>query len=90
MSEIERFGWSGHGMSNYGPPDENSYVRFSDHDAEVTALRATVARLETESAQHYAMAVAMFFSGKVDDVTGTEIRAAAKKIKATIAEQVRT
>jgi len=39
-----------------------------------------IEELKAESAKHYSMAVAMFFSGKVDDVTAAECRAAAHHI----------
>ena len=52
--------------------------------AENEALRQRVAELEVESNKHYAMAVAVFYSGKADDVTEPQIRAAAAQIQATI------
>lgn len=51
-------------------------------DAERDALTARVAELEAESQKHYSMAVAMFYSGRVDELTGRDCRAAADKITA--------
>ena len=52
----------------------------------LTAAESRVRELEVESAKHYYMAVAMFFSGKVDEVTAADCRVAADKIKAKLEE----
>jgi hypothetical protein len=52
----------------------------------LTAREQRVKELEAESHKHYCMAVAMFFSGKVDDVTAGDATRAALEIERIIAE----
>ena len=52
-----------------------------------TAAESRIKELETESAKHYSMAVAMFYSGKVDNLTGPDCRKAAKTIEAMLAAE---
>ena len=66
---------------------EFMWAYVQDLQRALTAAESRIKELETESAKHYSMAVAMFYSGKVDDLTGPDCRKAAKAIESMLAQE---